>query len=124
VAAPDVEGLSALLVEPAEAERAHAVVKAPEPAAQVVLGDGGVDLLRRGVGDGRGPLGSLAHRRETSVGVVEVRLLLGHIGMGVQTFLLRVHARERAAEPRTWGGLRCGPLIVVSGEPDVTVRVG
>jgi hypothetical protein len=68
-------------------------------------GDLTVDGLRGHVLDGHGRLGPAAHVRQTSVRMVEVRLLLDQIGMsqGVTSSESDVDARERAPDPTTEG---------------------
>ena len=82
VAAADVIDVAVALVEAPEAQRRHVGVQRPQPLAEVPLGDGGVDLLG-GAGGRRARRvgGPVPHGGEASVGVVEVGLLLHHVGV-------------------------------------------
>ena len=89
----------ALLVDAPEGEARDVDVERPEPLLEVPAGDLAVDGLGGHVLDGDGGFGPLAHAGETSVGVVEVRLLLGQVGMRHRCLAFGVDARERAAGP-------------------------
>jgi hypothetical protein len=82
VAAADVPGGAVLVVEPAEAEPGDVGVETVEAALQVPLGGGRVGRLGGRVGELGDACGAGPHRLETSVGVVDVVLFVGQVGMG------------------------------------------
>ena len=91
VPAPDVEAVALVGVEAAEAEGGGRVGQGREPPLEVPLDDRRVGRLLepgRALADLERARRALAHRREAGVGVVEVPLFRGEVGV-------RVHGGRR-----------------------------
>ena len=105
VAASDVVHVADGLGDTPEAERSPTFRQRVQPATQVGLGLGGVGIAGPGrhVQAGLGALGARHHRREAAVGVIELGLFGGHVGV-----------RHRAVQPRGYPSVASASFV--SGE--------